>query len=153
MDLSAFDDQCVRVTLKDGSVFEGACQYNCAEFNEAELGLDEDGLEIAHRLFLRSEIEKVEQIDENHPFLAPFGAIEEDTIREGIDLIGDVLISEEPRNAERLLRCLRHHLTQPDDDALPDRPALIAALEEALCFPANEPVFDLIRELLALLSK
>ncbi|MBQ9551704.1 MAG: hypothetical protein IJU96_02970 [Clostridia bacterium] len=116
MKLSAYDGQCVRVTLKDGSVLEGACQYNSAEFNEAEIGPDEDGLEIAHWLFCQSEIETVELIDENNPYRAPFGTIEEETLLNGLYAIMDVLIyDEEPRNAERLLNCMEYYLSRPTD--------------------------------------
>ncbi len=131
MDLSAYDDQCVRVTLKDGSVYEGACQYNSAEYNEAEIGPDEDGLEIAHCLFCRSEIARVELIDESNPYRAPFGALEEETIRDGSDLIEEVLTDDDPRSAERLLNCLEHYLNLSTGSVPVDRCALKPVLEAA----------------------
>ena len=134
MKLSDYNDLCVRITLRDGSVFEGACQYNDAEFNEAEIGPAEEGLEIGGWLFCRSEIEKVELIDESNPFRAPFGTIEEETVRDGVDAIRDGLIDGDERNVERLLNCLEHSLTQPESDAFEERQALAKALEEAARF-------------------
>ena len=147
MDLSFFDDQCVRVTLRDGSVFEGACQYNSAEFNEAEIGPDEDGLEIGSWLFCRSDIETVELIDENNPYLAPFGTIEEETVRDGADAIEDSLIDGDPRSAERLLNCLEHCLTAEDGLSV-DRRELKAALKQAVLYAPDDGIRERCETLL-----
>ena len=42
-------------------------------------------------------------------------------------------------------------LMQPDNDALPDKYLLKAAMEKALLFPGNAPVFELLRDLIVLL--
>ena len=42
--LSAYDGKCVRICLKDGSVFEGACRYLDTEYSEAELGIGRESL-------------------------------------------------------------------------------------------------------------
>ena len=147
MDLSVFDDQCVRVTLKDGSVFEGACQYNSAEYNAAEIGPDEDGLEISGWLFCRSELEAVELIDENNPFLAPFGTIETETVRDDADAIEDLLTDGDPRGAERLLNCLERQLTAKEPTAA-DRHTFQKALENAARYAADAGIRNRCRNLL-----
>ena len=151
MKLSSFDDQCVRITTKSGEVFEGACRWYSADMNEAEYGKEEEGLEIAGWLFDRIDIASVERITPDNPYRALFGVIEETAVCEGADAVEDILYSEEPRNAERLLLCLKHQLMQPDNDALPDKYLLKAAMEGALLFPGNAPVFELLRELIVLL--
>ena len=110
MKLSRYDDQCVRVTMKDGEVFEGACAYDSAEYCESEYGRNEDALHIAGWLFYESQIRRVEIIDESHPFTAPFGRIEEETLADGPWEVEDLLFDDDPRNALRMLACLEARL-------------------------------------------
>ncbi len=57
--LSDFDEKDVRITTVDGDVFDGVCVWNCAEYGEAELGRDEESLQIDHWVFYRSDIRDV----------------------------------------------------------------------------------------------
>ncbi|MBQ7580723.1 MAG: hypothetical protein IJU39_05400 [Clostridia bacterium] len=138
MKLSLYDDKCVRITLRDGSVFEGSCKYNSDEFNLAELGIDEDSLEISGWLFKKGEIGSVEVVDESNPFQSPFGTIEEETVSDGPDAIYDVLSSEEPVNAERLLNCLEHRLANNSSIPLPAEDQLAEVLQNASSFALPE---------------
>ena len=127
MELSAFDDHCVRVTLKTGEVFEGVCQYNSAEYNEIEFGKCEEGLDVANWLFCKSEIQAVERIEDEDAFLHSFGAIEEETIRDGLSFAEDVLFSDDVRIAIRLLNCIEQRLP-----SMPDRALWIALLKKLI---------------------
>ena len=135
MRLSAFNDQCVRVTLKTGEVFEGACQHNSAEYNEIEYGRREESLDIANWLFYRSEIRQVEPVGDEDAFLRSFGAIEEETIRDGLEFAEDALFSDEPRNVLRLLNCLEQRLP-----SMSDRAPWIALLQRLIGYTGDDAV-------------
>ena len=68
-DLSAFDGAFVRITCRDGGVFDGVCAYDSDEYCEIELGADEDALEIDNWVFYRSDIRTVETVDEKQACL------------------------------------------------------------------------------------
>ena len=63
LDLRCFDGSRVRVTASDGEVFEGECSYSPEGFNDAELGIPEDGLQVDDLLVARSDILRVEALD------------------------------------------------------------------------------------------
>ena len=63
MNLFDYDGKTVRITLKDGDVFEGVCVQNSAEFNFDAIGREEESLAIDNWNFFKSEIRKVELID------------------------------------------------------------------------------------------
>ena len=142
MGLSDYDDKCVRIILEDGSVFEGACLYQDAEFNEAEIGRAKDCLAISGWLFFEDDIEKIDLIDEDHPFLGDYGRIEEETLSDGIDYVKDALFSEEPRNVYRLLRYLEDH-----PDLIDDKEEMAAALGSISGYYADDALNDLLRKL------
>lgn len=59
MDLLAFDNQSVRITLKNGEVFDGAATYDSDEYCMHILGVGEQALEIDNWVFYESDIESV----------------------------------------------------------------------------------------------
>ncbi|MBR4727608.1 MAG: DUF3850 domain-containing protein, partial [Clostridia bacterium] len=63
MNLSDYDEKTVRVTLKDGDVFEGVCTHNSDEYNLDAIGRAEESLDIDNWNFFRSEIERIALID------------------------------------------------------------------------------------------
>ena len=63
MNLYDYDEKTVRITLKDGDVFEGVCLHNSDEYNLDAIGCEEESLAIDNWNFFRSEIETVELID------------------------------------------------------------------------------------------
>ena len=141
--LSALDDKCVRVTLTDGGVLEGACQYNTAEYNEIEYGEDEEGLDVGSWLVYKSQIETVEIIEDEDAFLQTFGAIEEEAVADGFDTVEDILFSDEPRSTIRLLRCLSAKW-----DTLPDRERIASRLPALCRYTDNGRVRALAEELM-----
>ena len=64
VELAAFDDRSVRITLSDGAVFDGLCRYDCAEYCLHEFGREEDALEIDGWLFYAGEIASVSVLSE-----------------------------------------------------------------------------------------
>ena len=57
--LSRFDGKIVRVTMKDGLVFQGRCTYNSAEYTMHEFGVEEESLEIDDYLIYKKDIRNV----------------------------------------------------------------------------------------------
>ena len=63
LDLKRFDGAMGRVTAGNGEVFEGKCSYSPEGFNDAELGIPEDGLQLDDLLIARSDIRCVETMN------------------------------------------------------------------------------------------
>ena len=60
MNLADYEGLYLRLTTKDGEVFDGTASYCFAEYCEAEFGRAEDALQIDDWLFYESEIRSVE---------------------------------------------------------------------------------------------
>ena len=60
MKLSDYDNQTVRITLKDGMVFEGYSVHNSSDYDFHEFGRNEQSLQIDDWLFFRRDIKSVE---------------------------------------------------------------------------------------------
>ena len=60
MRLKAYDGQYLRLTTKDGEIFDGLAYYSSAEYCETEFGCAEDALQIDDWLFYESQIQSVE---------------------------------------------------------------------------------------------
>ena len=109
MDLSQYDDKCVRIIDDDGEIYDGICMFNSAEYCEAEFGRAEDALQITCFLFYKSHIREVISLEDHTGpygrFLDPFGHLEE-VAAEDQDLIDEILECEEPEHVARMKRCL-----------------------------------------------
>ena len=114
MDLKQYDGKCVRVTDISGGVYEGICVYNSAEYDEHEFGVCEEGLDLISFLFCKSDIKKVESLEENNGpygrFSGPFGKLEETAAEEGFYSVREMLFCEENEHVIRMLRCLDKYL-------------------------------------------
>lgn len=144
MKLSQFDGKCVRLTDDLGNVFEGICCYNGKEYNEHEFGRAEDGVQIGFMLIYRSQIKKIESLEKHHGpyghFSAPYGALEEIAVEDGLDMIDEVFLSEEEIHTLRLMTCIEQYLDDGRDSELPERQALSALLQKLPCFYKDEEV-------------
>ena len=109
MKLKKYDEKCVRITTVDDEIFEGACLYFDKEFSGEEYGKADECLNISNWLFYPDYIRKIEVIDEDHPFLADYGRIEEEIVADGYDYIVDAFYSQMPVNVYRLLRYIEDH--------------------------------------------
>lgn len=103
MKLSKYDNKIIRLEDKFGDVYEGICCHNSKDYNEHEYGKYEESLQMSNTIFYNSIIKKVEIIDE---FSDKYGKLEEEVIDAGLDLIDEVLTSEEEISVYRLLCCL-----------------------------------------------
>ncbi|MCR5151029.1 MAG: hypothetical protein K6B52_07370 [Clostridiales bacterium] len=151
MKLFEFDDKSVRITLKDGSVFEGVCMHDPEEYCEIELGINEECLEISGWLFRESDISSVELVTESNPYISPFDKIEKTAVEEGIDSILDILLSDEPLNAGRMLACLEWYIKEKPE-LLPEKKDLEKALKQTVKYYSSESIAETCLSLLTLLG-
>ncbi len=69
MNLKKYDGKTVRLTTRDGEIFDGECGFSSAEYCLHEYGREEDALEIDGFLFYKSQIQKIEEITDGEPRL------------------------------------------------------------------------------------
>ena len=112
--LSKYDGTCVRITTREGEVYDGICEYNSPDYCAHEFGRDEECLQLVWYLFYKSDIKKIESLEAHTGpygrFCDPFGKLEEDTAADGPDAVADYLFCEEPEHVLRMLRFLEHRL-------------------------------------------
>lgn len=58
--LSQYHNTTVRITSADGETFTGPCEWNSADYGLAELGCDEESLQIGDTVLFAGEIRRVE---------------------------------------------------------------------------------------------
>ncbi len=134
MNLRLYDGQCVRITIKDGAVFEGVCTYDSEEYNEAETGIEGETLRVSGWSFRKDDIQKIELLKGPEEFSAPYGIIEETIVNDGTEYIVDALEwDDEPVGVYRLLCCLNAH-----SEELEDRDILLEALHTFLKHEEDE---------------
>ena len=142
MKLSQFDGQCVQIEDCNGDVFEGYCLFNSAEYNDIEFGYDEEGLQMPNMLFYKSNIRKVTSLEDHEgpygKFSAPYGKLEEMAVEDGLTMIDEVMLSEEPEHIFRLLLCMEDHLKSPDDSLFDDCEGLIELLKNLLVLMSGD---------------
>lgn len=63
-DAQKLDGKFVRLTMTDGTVFEGEAMHDCADYCFHEFGRDEEAVEIDHWLFYLSDIRSLEPSEE-----------------------------------------------------------------------------------------
>lgn len=134
MNLKTNDNTCVRIVDTDGNIYDGICQYYDAAYNEHEYDRDEDSLKIENFIFFQSDILEIHSL-ENHTgpygkFLDPYGKLEEETIKEGMVFIEDVLMSEIDDHVMRLMNCLDKYLDPYFRYDLPYAKDIFALLHE-----------------------
>ena len=117
MNLSTFDNKCVRITTVDGESFEDLCNCCHEECNEHEFARPEPCLQMLSFLFFPREIAQIASLGGHSgphgSFSAPFcrpeePIVEELIVEDDIDSIKEVLFSEE--QAPHMLNCLETRL-------------------------------------------
>ncbi len=127
MKLSTYDETLVRLTLKDGIIFEGVCEWFPSEYGDMEYGRNEELLQIDDWLFFKKDIRSVERIEPKETYLwmsktehhmrlnpSPYKMIEEgkktvelrlyDQKRRRIR-VGDLIRFENTEDETEVLRC------------------------------------------------
>ena len=125
MKLSGFDGKRVRLTAAWGETYEGVCAYNGREYNEFEFGRDEEGVALPGFIFFKKDIRKIKELD---AFTGRYGFLEEEALREGADIVCEVLLSEEDAHVRRMLACIGDHAAISGAEGLPDSDAIVEAL-------------------------
>ena len=84
----------------------------------------------------QSNIRKVTSLEDHEgpygKFSAPYGKLEEMAVEDGLTMIDEVMLSEEPEHIFRLLLCMEDHLKSPDDSLFDDSEDLIELLKNLL---------------------
>ena len=147
MNLRNFDNKIIRLEDIFGDVYEGICMFNDREYNEHEYGKDEDSLQMSYIMFFKSTIKKVEVIDD---FTDKYGYLEEVVFDSGMDLIDEVLDSEDDISIYRMLLCLEDKISSfPKDDI----PSLIISLENVIKYNEDQKNIGKAKELLDIIKK
>ena len=107
MDLRKYDDQLVRIEDGLGDIYEGVARHDSRDYNFHEYGKDEESIQMSHTIFFKSFIKKIDIIDS---FSDKYGLLEESLIESGIDMVDEVLTSEEDISITRLLFCIEDRI-------------------------------------------
>lgn len=103
MNLIKYDNRFIRLVDGLGDIYEGIARYDSRDYNLHEYGKEEESIQMSHTIFFKSFIKKIEIIDS---FSDKYGLLEESIIDLGMDMVDEVLTSEEDVSINRLLLCL-----------------------------------------------
>lgn len=103
MNLSKYDDKCVRIVDGLGDIYEGIARFDSKDYNFHEYGRDEESIQMSNTIFYKSFIKKIEVIDS---FSDKYGLLEESLIESGMVMIDEILTSEDDISINRLLLCI-----------------------------------------------
>ena len=107
MNLIKYDNKCIRLVDGLGNVYEGIARYDSRDYNFHEYGKDEESIQMSHTIFFKSFIKKIEIIDS---FSDKYGLLEESLLESGMDMVDEVLTSEEDISITRLLFCIEDRI-------------------------------------------
>lgn len=103
MNLIKYDNRFIRLVDGLGDIYEGVARYDSRDYNLHEYGKEEESIQMSHTIFFKSFIKKIEIIDS---FSDKYGLLEESIIDLGMDMVDEILTSEEDVSINRLLLCL-----------------------------------------------
>ncbi len=118
MNLKRYDNKCIRLVDGLGDIYEGVARHDSRDYNFHEYGKDEESIQMSHTIFFKSFIKKIDIIDS---FSDKYGLLEESLIESGMDMVDEVLTSEDDISINRLLLCLEDKiksLSKSDRDEL-----------------------------------
>ena len=107
MNLIKYDNKCIRLVDGLGNVYEGIARYDSMDYNFHEYGKDEESIQMSHTIFFKFVIKKIEIIDS---FSDKYGLLEESLLESGMDMVDEVLTSEEDISITRLLFCIEDRI-------------------------------------------
>lgn len=107
MNLIKYDNKCIRLVDGLGDVYEGIARHDSSDYNFHEYGKDEESIQMSHTIFFKSFIKKIEIIDS---FSDKYGLLEESLLESGMDMVDEVLTSEEDISITRLLFCIEDRI-------------------------------------------
>lgn len=118
MNLKRYDNKCIRLVDGLGDIYEGVARHDSRDYNFHEYGKDEESIQMSYTIFFKSFIKKIDIIDS---FSDKYGLLEESLIESGMDMVDEVLTSEDDISINRLLLCLEDKiksLSKSDRDEL-----------------------------------
>lgn len=118
MNLKRYDNKCIRLVDGLGDIYEGVARHDSRDYNFHEYGKDEESIQMSHTIFFKSFIKKIDIIDS---FSDKYGLLEESLIESGMDMVDEVLTSEDNISINRLLLCLEDKInsfSKSDKDEL-----------------------------------
>ncbi len=139
MKLNKYDNKRIKIDCIDGNTYEGLCSYNSREYNFHEFGRDEDCLQVGVYLFFKNDIEKIKEIDN---YTSVYGKLEEEIIND-IDLVEEILDSEDNEQIIRLLLCIKDKYKE-----INEKERLKELLNTLIKYNEDEEIIKLAKELL-----
>ena len=139
MKLNKYDNKRIKIDCIDGNTYEGLCSYNSSEYNFHEFGRDEDCLQVGVYLFFKNDIEKIKEIDN---YTSVYGKLEEEIIND-IDLVEEILDSEDNEQIIRLLLCIKDKYKE-----INEKERLKELLNTLIKYNEDEEIIKLAKELL-----
>ena len=118
MNLKRYDNKFISLVDGLGDIYEGVARHDSRDYNFHEYGKDEESIQMSHTIFFKSFIKKIDIIDS---FSDKYGLLEESLIESGMDMVDEVLTSEDDISINRLLLCLEDKiksLSKSDRDEL-----------------------------------
>lgn len=140
MKLEKYDNKCIRLEDKFGDIYEGLCMFNNKEYNEHEYGVSEDSLVMSYTIFYKSMIKKIKIID---AFSEKYGKLEELVMKSGLDIVEEVLDSEDDISIYRLLLCLEDNISK-----ITKKEELSKQLENLINYNKDEKIIESAKKLL-----
>lgn len=140
MKLEKYDNKCIRLEDKFGDIYEGLCMFNNKEYNEHEYGVSEDSLVMSYTIFYKSMIKKIKIID---TFSEKYGKLEELVMKSGLDIVEEVLDSEDDISIYRLLLCLEDNISK-----ITKKEELSKQLENLINYNKDEKIIESAKKLL-----
>ena len=107
INLIKYDNKFIRLVDGLGNVYEGIARYDSRDYNFHEYGKDEESIQMSHTIFFKFVIKKIEIIDS---FSDKYGLLEESLLESGMDMVDEVLTSEEDISITRLLFCIEDRI-------------------------------------------
>ncbi len=137
--LKKYDNKKVRIQCIDGNTYEGLSEYNSKDYDYHEFGRDEESLQLMVYLFFKSDIKKIEIIDE---YSDKYGLLEKEIVEDEI-FIEEVFESECNEDIYRLLLCIKDKFNE-----LKDKDEVIKQLNYLLKYNKDKEIHELVKEIL-----
>lgn len=137
MNLKKYDNKCIRLVDKLGDIYEGIARYDSRDYNFHEYGKDEESIQMSNTIFYKSFIKNIEIIDS---FSDKYGFLEESILESGMDMVEEILTSEDDISINRLLLCIEDKVESFSKN---EKNKLFNILKEFISYNDNKENIDL----------
>ena len=101
-------------------------------------------------MFFNDDIKAIEVISE---YTAPYGSLEELTLKDGINLIEQGLESEEDEHVLRLIACLKEYAAADKLRSVQEFEKTVRALESVIKYSENEEIRERAKDLKEIIGR